>query len=110
MLKVDDLKKQIKSAFSEYIPLALETCFKNSSPIRSEISDRMAENFAKQFDEMVSDPLAESLANAIDYYIRNADITGFIITNGSSTTHTVTINPPPTPITGGKIPNTLGIN
>jgi len=110
MLKVDDLKSQIKSALSEYIPLALETCFKNSSPIRSESSDKMAEDFAKQFDEIVSEPLAQSIASAIDYYIRNADITGFIITNGSPTTHTTTINPPPTPIMGGKIPNTLGIN
>lgn len=110
MLKVNDLKDSIKEALSQYIPTALETCIKNGSPIRSEISDAMAANFAKQFDEMVSEPLATSLANAIDYYVKNADITGTIITIGNKFTQTAMITPPPTPVVGGKIPNTLGIN
>jgi len=50
------------------------------------------------------------LAEAIDYYIKNADITGTIITVGNKFTQTAKINPPGTPVMGGKIPNTLGIN
>lgn len=110
MLKVDDLKSQIQSALSAYIPAALQTCLLNQQPEKSEQSTQMAKEFAETFDKLVSEPLAESLANAIDYYIKNADITGTIITIGNKFTQTAKIMPAPTPITGGKIPNTFGIN
>lgn len=110
MLKVDDLKSQIQSALSAYIPAALQTCLLNQQPEKSEQSTKMAKEFAETFDKLVSEPLAESLANAIDYYIKNADITGTIITIGNKFTQTAKIMPSPTPITGGKIPNTFGIN
>lgn len=110
MLKVDDLKSQIQSALSAYIPAALQTCLLNQQPEKSEQSTQMAKEFAETFDNLVSEPLAESLANAIDYYIKNADITGTIITIGNKFTQTAKITPAPTPITGGKIPNTFGIN
>jgi len=110
MLNVSALQKQIKSALSQYIPAALETCMKNGASIRSEETDKAAAAFAKQFDEMVSEPLAQSIASAIDYYVKNADITGTIITVGNKFTQMAHISPPPTPITGGKIPNTFGIN
>ena len=38
------------------------------------------------------------------------NITGTIITAGSPSTQVAKISPAPTPITGGKIPNTLGIS
>lgn len=110
MLKKNDLKDQIKAALSNTIPPALEQCMLNSFGNESEAGRKVAEDFKNTFDEMVSEPLAESLAGAIDYYVRNADITGTIITVGSMVTQTAMISPPPTPITGGKIPNTLGIN
>ena len=110
MLKVDDLKSQIQSALSVYIPAALQTCLLNQQPEKSEQSTQMAKEFAETFDKLVSEQLAESLANAIDYYIKNADITGTIITIGNKFTQTARITPAPTPITGGKIPNTFGIN
>ena len=110
MLKVDDLKSQIQSALSAYIPAALQTCLLNQQPEKSEQSTQMAKEFAETFDKLVSEQLAESLANAIDYYIKNADITGTIITIGNKFTQTARITPAPTPITGGKIPNTFGIN
>ena len=110
MLKVDDLKSQIQSALSAYIPAAIQTCILNQQPQKSEQSTQMAREFAETFDKLVSEQLAESLANAIDYYIKNMDITGTIITIGSQFTQTAKIVPAPIPITAGKIPNTLGIS
>lgn len=110
MLKVDHLASQIQSALSSIITPALEECLIENSPITSESLRNDAKKFAQTFDKLVSENLAKSLANAIDYYIRTADITGTIITNGSPTTHMASIVPPATPISGGKIPNTLGIN
>lgn len=110
MLKVDDLKSQIQSALHQIIPTAIEACINEKNPVKSEVGQQEAKQFAQTFDEMVSENLATSLAQAIDYYVKNADITGTIITVGGPTTQTATIVPPPTPITGGKIPNTFGIN
>jgi hypothetical protein len=70
----------------------------------------MAKDIADTFDELVSESLADIIANAIDYYIKNMNITGTIITVGSPVTQTAVIAPAPTPITGGKIPNTFGIS
>ena len=109
MLKPDDLKSQLKSAFSAYLPPALEQCLVNAAGVESDAVNEMAKNFADTFDDLVSEPLAESIANAIDYYVKNATITGTIITVGSMVTQTAQIAPAPTPVTGGKIPNTLGI-
>lgn len=110
MLKPDDLKSQIAASIKNIIVPAIEQCLKNKNPEKSKKGDEEAENFAKSFDEQVSEQFAEALASAIDYYIKNADITGTLITNGSPTTHVCTISPPATPVTGGKIPNTLGIS
>jgi len=110
MLKKDDLQKKLKEAFSGIIPQAIETCMKNNQKTKSKKGDKDAEEFAKSFDEIVSDQLATAISSAIDYYIKNADITGTIITNGGPTTQVAQISPPPTPIVGGKIPNTFGIN
>ena len=58
--------------------------------------------------EKVIDPLAKRLAAAIDYYVRNANVYGTIITTGSPVTQMAAISSP-TPLTNGKIPNTFGI-
>ena len=73
-------------------------------PTTSELGNEQAKEVATVFDEMVSEALADILANAIDYYVKNMNITGTIITVGGPTTQTATIAPAPTPITGGKIP------
>lgn len=110
MLKVDDLKSQIMASIKNIVVPAIEQCLKNKTAEKSDKEYKEAENFAKSFDEQVSESLADALANAIDYYIKNANITGTIITAGSPTTQVATISPPPTPVAGGKIPNTLGIS
>lgn len=110
MLKVDDLKSQIASAIKNIVVPAIEQCIKNKTSQKSDKEYEEAKKFAESFDNQVTDQLADSLANAIDYYIKNADITGTIITVGSPTTQTAVISPPPTPVVGGKVPNTFGIN
>ena len=110
MLNVDDLESQIKTALKNIIPLAIEQCKLAEYPMDSEIGKSRAKAFAESFDELVSEELAKIIASAIDYYVKNMNITGTIITSGSPSTHVAKISPAPTPITGGKIPNTLGIS
>lgn len=110
MLKVDDLQSQLHAAFKNIIPPAIEACINAQHPVTSEAGQEEAKEFADMFDELVSEPLATSLANAIDYYIKNASITGRIITNGGPTTQVASITAAPNPISAGKIPNTFGIS
>ena len=110
MLNVDDLKKQIQTSLDITLPAAIKTCKKNEQPFKTEEGYRLAEEFAEAFKKMVCPYLADAIANAIDYYIKNATITGTIITTGSPFTQTATITLAPMPVTAGKMPNTLGIS
>jgi hypothetical protein len=110
MLDVDKLKEQIKEGIQNIVIPAIERVELLKLPQQSAAGNEMSKNVADTFDELVSDALADIIANAIDYYVKNMNITGTIITNGSPTTQVAQISPAPTPITGGKIPNTLGIN
>ena len=110
MLDVDKLKNEIADGIKTTIIPAIKRLELMRFPSTSELGNEMAEDAAAAFDDIVTEPLAEIIANAIDFYIKNANITGTLITNGSPTTHVCTIAAPPTPVTGGKIPNTLGIS
>lgn len=110
MLNVDGLKDQIKEIIQSIIIPAFKQIELAKQPQKSEIGDKMADDLSNMLDELISDPLAENLANAIDYYVKNISITGTIITVGSPTTQTASISSMPTPITNGKVPNTLGIS
>lgn len=109
MLNADKLKNEIANGIKQIVIPAIETIELAQLP-PGKLSEDMAKNKAKMFDELVTNQLADVLANSIDYYIKNANITGTIITTGSPTTQVAKINPAPTPITGGKVPNTFGIN
>lgn len=110
MLDPDKLKSEIIDGIQSTIIPAIERLELMRLPSTSEQGNEMAKDAAEAFDEIVTEPLAEIIANAIDYYVKNINITGTIITAGSPTTQVATISPAPTPITGGKIPNTLGIS
>jgi hypothetical protein len=110
MLDVDKLKDQIKTGIQNTVIPAIERIELKKQPTTSELGNEQAKEVATVFDEMVSEALADIIANAIDYYIKNANITGTIITVGSPSTQTANIVAAPTPITGGKIPNTFGIS
>lgn len=109
MLNVDKLKDNIEEALEKTIPPAIETCINNKFPATSEVCKKEAKEFAETFKEMVCPQLADLLANAIDYYVKNAQIFGTIITVGSPVTQTAVVASTPTPMINGAIPNTLGI-
>lgn len=108
MLKLSELEKSLTSAFEEVLPTAFEEALKVLMPETTKDGSTKFKKAGETFKELVSAELGERIANAIDYYVRNITIYGNLITVGSPTTHTCTINSP-SPITNGKVPNTLGI-
>ena len=110
MLNLTELTNQITEAWRNTVPPALEVCVKELLGENGKMQDYAAENFKNTFDELTSDTIGELIATAIDYYIKNMDITGKVITVGNAFTQTAPIVAPPMPSMGGKIPNTLGIS
>lgn len=108
MLQVGELEKALTRSLEEVLPSALEEAFKHILPNSSEAGNDKAKEFGQCITDMISEPLGIRFANAIDYYVKNADIYGQIITVGSPTTQTAKIESP-SPLTNGKVPNTLGI-
>ncbi|MBO5005630.1 MAG: hypothetical protein J6D03_10520 [Clostridia bacterium] len=108
MLNQEKLFKEIKKAFDETFPTAFEHALKSTFPTATSVGNDIAKQFGKSINESISEPLAQRLAAAIDYYVRNANIYGTIITVGSPTTQMANINSPKT-LTNGKVPNTLGL-
>lgn len=109
-LKVDDLKEHIETGIKNIVVPAVERVISMQFADTSEVGKQKAREIGDAFDDMVSDALAEVLAQAIDYHIRNAAITGTIVTTGSPFTQQAQIFHIETPITNGKVPNTLGIS
>lgn len=108
MLKLDKLEKEIKKAFDETLPGAFEKGLRMTFPKDSKSGDEISKEFGKLINDMLAEPLAQRLAAAIDYHVRSIDIYGNLITNGPPTTHFCMINSP-SPLTNGKVPNTLGV-
>lgn len=108
MLKVDKLENEIKKAFDETLPDALEQAMLVIFPEKTKTGDDIAKKFGETVNDLISEPLAQRLAAAIDYHVRSASIYGTIVTVGSMVTQTANINSP-SAITNGKVPNTLGI-
>ena len=120
MLDQAKLKDSIQSAFEEILQPALETAFSKVCPKDTTDSSRAATNFADTATELISEPLAERLASAIDYYIRNANIFGNFMILGVSTVGSpvaqtqvaplpITVQTMPVGLGGGSmpLPNTL---
>ena len=110
MLNPSSLESQLKDIYSTILPPAVEQIVLTLFPQETDIGNNIAKQCAETFDEMVSGPLAEMIANAIDYYVHNISISGMIITTGSPFTQQAQIAPAPSPTVGGKIPNTFGIS
>jgi len=110
MLNVNGLKEQIMQTIKDVIIPAVKEIELARQPIKTDVGEKQAAQIAETFDELVTEPLADNLAHAIDYYIKNMSITGTIITVGSPVTQTAVITSMPTPVANGKVPNTLGIS
>lgn len=89
----DILKEQLEAALTYYIGEALFISEKNRLPIESTTGNDECTTFTDTFKNLVCAPLAESLAAAIDYYVRNIQIFGHIVTKGTRVTQTAIINP-----------------
>lgn len=109
MLNVNKLQQEIKKAYDETLPGAFEQAFLQLVPQDSKDGKEKAKQFGETVNELISDPLSQRIAAAIDYYVKNAQIFGTIITVGSMVTQTAMVNSTPTPAMNGKVPNTLGI-
>lgn len=108
MLNKKTLQDEIQNAVESILPNALEQGLRATFPRNSKSADELAKKFADVATEQFAKPFAISMASAIDYYIRTADIYGTLNTTGSPTSHICLIESP-TPITNGRMINTLGI-
>lgn len=109
MLNSDTLSEYISNAIRTIVCPAIKQCILNSFPNKSDSGDEIAETFSNNFDDLVSDQLGMAIASAIDYYIKNAELYGTIITSGSPTTQVARLNPMSMPLINGAVPNTIGI-
>lgn len=110
MLNSTALTNEIKGIFDDVLPDALETSLNSLSDYKSEDVEKKNKEFAEMFTRMVSMPIAQRLAGAIDHYIKTGQLFGTIITAGTPFTQTAVIAPSPMGmVTSGKVPNTLGI-
>lgn len=108
MLNQSSLENQIKSALQDFLPPALEQGAKILIPGQSEIGNDLAKDFASAVTDMLADPLAQALAAAIDYYVKNISISGMIMTTGSPVAQQAIIQSP-NPVVNGIVPNSLKI-
>ncbi len=110
MLDVGRLKRQIEAGIKNIVVPAIKEMELHRNPQTSDAGNNMANEISEMFDEVVTEALADVMANAIDYYVRHIAITGQIITTGSPTIQHAKISSLPMPIVNGVIPNTLGIS
>ena len=109
MLKPDVLEQNLLDMFNQTIPVAFEQAFLEMMPEKTDAGSKAAEKFGETINKFLAPQWSKTMAQAIDYYTKNAQIFGTVITMGSPTTQTAMINSTPMPATNGSIPNTLGI-
>ena len=109
MLNPAGLEQQIKNALEQYLPPTFERAAHVLLPSKTEDSDELCKDFGQTVSDMLAEPLASSLAAAIDYYVKNISISGTVLTTGSPVAQQAVIAPAPTPVVAGVIPNTLKV-
>lgn len=110
MLNSTAFANEIKGIFDDILPDALEAALNSLADYKSKDLEKKNKEFADMLTNMLSMPLSQRLAGAIDHYIKSGQIYGTIITTGSPLSQTGVIAPSPLGMaTSGKVPNTLGI-
>lgn len=109
MLNKSELESQIKSSFDEHFKNACEQAVAKLMPVPTKNGEKRIKEFAECFTKIIADNLSTCLAEAIDYYVKNIELHGTIITVGSPTTQTAKIDCTPNPTANFAIPNCLGI-
>lgn len=114
MLKPDVLEKNLLDMFNNTLPVAFEQAFLELYPEKSNHTDEIAKKFGETIKNLLAEEWAKTMAKAIDYYVRNAEVHGQMMlmgipTVGSPSSHTslphmVNAETIPTGLGGGKIP------
>ena len=110
MLDKGSLKDDIQGALEDILPTALSQTVQGLFTLKTETGDQMAETFGKNLTEMIAEPLATRISDAIDTYVKCMSIQGTVLTMGSPFSQTAQIMSMPLPVLNGAIPNTLGVS
>ena len=102
------LKEEFQKCFEETIPIACEQAMLEILP-RSERGNAAAEKFGQTMSKLLSEKWASYMSDAIDVYVKNANIVGFLITTGAPVLHKCKIKSNYPPMMKGVMPNSLKI-
>ena len=81
MLNPAGLEQQIKNALNQYLPPTFEEAAKQLMPQETEAGKEMCKAFGDTVAELLAEPLASSLAAAIDYYVKNIEKNDMLLYN-----------------------------
>ena len=110
MLDKGSLKDDIQGALEDILPTAISQCVQGLFTLKTDTVNQMAETFGKNLTEMIAEPIATRLSDAIDAYIKCMSIQGTLITMGSPFTQTAQVISLPMPVLNGTVPMTLGVS
>jgi len=93
MLKPDELEKNLLDLFNTTLPVAFEQAMLESFGAKSKKGAEVAKKFGETVKEQLAEQWAKTIAQAIDYYVKNADVHGQMMlvgipTVGSPGSHT----------------------
>lgn len=93
MLKPDVLEQNLLDLFNTTLPVAFEQAMLESFGNKSKKGEEVAKKFGETIKKLLAEEWAKTIAQAIDYYVKNADIHGQMMlvgipTVGSPSSHT----------------------
>ena len=93
MLKPDVLEQNLLDLFNTTLPVAFEQAMLESFGNKSKKGEEVAKKFGETIKRLLAEEWAKTIAQAIDYYVKNADIHGQMMlvgipTVGSPSSHT----------------------
>lgn len=109
MLDKDQLETQLKSSLHEHFKNACEQAVAKLMPVPTKNGDQRIKEFSESFTTIIEENISKCLAGAIDYYVKNIELHGTVITVGSATTQTAKIDCTANPTANFVVPNAVGI-
>ena len=93
MLKPDVLEQNLLDLFNTTLPVAFEQAMLETFGNKSKKGEETAKKFGETIKKLLAEEWAKTMAQAIDYYVKNADIHGQMMlvgipTVGSPSSHT----------------------
>lgn len=108
MLDPLTLQQEIQGALRPF-SVAIEHSFSRLFPLQTERDKQVLNSIKAQFEQLTLVPVSMMLAQAIDSYIKNANVTGMILTKGGPHSQMAIVKSSPIGQGGGLIPNNLTI-